>query len=149
MFDWEKAKVVLMEKPGGWLGEQVAEQKDLYNVVLAYYCWLHIRGDLKEDVGLLYTKTMYMYENWCTRLPIVYAETKGLIKEAYEQILKRFECDIVFHPSNSITNENITFYYDLARSKKNFLYTDIYKLLDYVYIMCDTYKVYDYDDDAL
>jgi hypothetical protein len=149
MFNWEKAKVVLMVKPNGWLGEQAKEQKDLYDVVLAYYCWLQIRGDLEEDVCLLYTKTMYMYEHWCDRLPIVYAGAKELIKEAYEEILKRFKCNIVFHPSNSITNEDITVYYDLARSPKNFMYTDIYKLLDYVYIMCDTYKVYDYDADDL
>jgi hypothetical protein len=149
MFNWEKAKVVLMDKPNGWAGEQMEEQKDLYDVVLAYYCWLHIREDIKEDVGLLYTKTMYMYEHWCERLPIVYAQRKTRIIEAYEEILKRFKCDIVFQPSNSITNENITFYYDIARSKKKFLYDDIYKLLDYVYIMDDTYKVYDYDDDDL
>jgi hypothetical protein len=145
MFNWEKAKVIVMEKPEGWSGEQVAEQKDLYNVVLAYYCWLHIRADIKEDEDILYTKTMYMYEHWCTRLQPLFMEVKELINEAYEEILKRFKCDIVFKPSDSITNENVTFYYDLARCKKNFLYSDIYRLLDYVYIMCDTYRAYDYD----
>jgi hypothetical protein len=68
-----------------------------------------------------------------------------IIKEAYEEILKRFKCDIVFEPSDSMC-EDATFYYDLARGKKKFLYEDVYKLLDFVYMMCDSFKVYDYDN---
>jgi hypothetical protein len=145
MFNWEKAKIVAIKKPEGSLGNQVVEQKDLYNVILAYYCWLHIRGDIKEDEDILYTHTIYMYEHWCERLPSLFMVVKELINEAYEEILKRFKCDIVFKPSDSLTSENITFYYDLARCKKNYWYNDVYAFLDYVYIMNDTYRAYDYD----
>ena len=143
MFDWEKAKVVKMKKPNLWSGT-LKEQEDLYNVVLAYYCWLHIREDLNEHL-ILYTQSLYAYENWCTRLPTVFMDKSVIIKEAYEEILKRFKCDIVFEPSDSMC-EDATFYYDLARGKKKFLYEDVYKLLDFVYMMCDSYKVYDYDN---
>jgi hypothetical protein len=58
MFDWEKAKVVEMKKPDLWSGT-LKEQEDLYNVVLAYYCWLHIREDLNARL-LHYTHKVCM-----------------------------------------------------------------------------------------
>jgi hypothetical protein len=143
MFDWEKTKVVKMKRPNLWSGT-LKEQEDLYNVLLAYFCWLYIREDLNEHL-ILYTQSLHAYENWCTRLPTVFGDKSEIIDEAYEETLKRFECDIVFKPSDSMC-EDATFYYDLARGKKIFLYEDVYKLLDFVYMMCDSYKVYDYDN---
>ena len=142
MFDWEKAKVVEIKKPDLWSGKTAYEQKDLYDVILAYYCWLHIRLDLNYSTTL-YTQSLNAFEHWCTRLSVVFSEQNVIINEAYEEILKRWECFTIYKPPDNMC-EDATFYYDLARCKKTFLYEDVYKLLDYVYMMCDTYKVYDY-----
>ena len=141
MFDWEKAKVVEIKKPDLWSGKTEYEQKDLYDVILAYYCWLHIRTDLNSSTTL-YTQTLYAFENWCSRLSAVFKEHNVIINEAYEEILKRWGCSTIYKPPDDMC-EDATFYYDLARCKKMFLY-DVYKLLDYVYIYSDTYRVYDY-----
>ena len=142
MFDWEKAKVVEIKKPD--LETLEYEQKDLYDTILAYYCWLYIRGDLNER-QILYTQTSYAFENWNSRLSIVFKEHNVIIKECYEEILKRWEWSPVYKPPTNMC-EDTTFYYDLIKCKKIFMYFDIYKLLDYVYIYSDTYKVYDYDN---
>ena len=58
MFDWEKAKVVEIKKPDLGTGKTEDEQKNLYDVILAYYCWLHIRTDLNR--GENYTHKLRM-----------------------------------------------------------------------------------------
>ena len=86
MFDWEKAKVVEIKKPDLWSGKTAYEQKDLYDVILAYYCWLHIRLDLNSSTTL-YTQSLYAFEHWCTRLSVVFSEQNVIINEAYEEFL--------------------------------------------------------------
>ena len=144
MFDWEKAKVVEIKKPDLGTGKTEDEQKNLYDVILAYYCWLHIRTDLNAW-GKLYTQTSYAFENWYSRLLPVFKEHNVIINEAYEEILKRWEWSTIYRPPDNMC-EDATFYYDLAKCKKNLMYDDVYKLLDYVYIYSDTYRVYDYDN---
>ena len=142
MFDWEKAKVVEIKKPNLGTGKTKDEQKNLYDVILAYYCWLHIRMDLNSR-GKLYTQTSYAFENWHSRLSPVFKEHNVIINEAYEEILKRWEWSTIYRPPDNIC-EDATFYYNLV--KKFSMYDDVYKLLDYVYIYSDTYRVYDYDN---
>jgi hypothetical protein len=148
MFDWEKAKVIEIKKPDLKTRfrnpKPEYEQKDLYDTILAYYCWLHIRNDLNER-GILYTQTSYAFENWHSRLSAVFKEHNVIINGAYEEILKRWEWPTVYKPPTNMC-EDTTFYYDLVKCKKFFMFFDIYKLLDYVYIYSDTYKVYDYDN---
>jgi hypothetical protein len=148
MFDWEKAKVIEIKKPDLKTRfrnpKPEYEQKDFYDAILAYYCWLHIRTDLNER-GILYTQTSYAFENWCSRLSAVFKEHNVIINGAYEEILKRWEWSTIYRPPTNMC-EDATFYYDLVKCKKNFMFFDVYKLLDYVYIYSDTYRVYDYDN---
>jgi hypothetical protein len=147
MFDWEKAKVIEIKKPDlktRFRNDSIYEQKNLYDTILAYYCWLYIRGDLNER-GMLYTQTSYAFENWCSRLSTVFKEHKVIINATYEEILKRWGWPTVYKaPTNMCEDE--AFYYNLVKCKNIFMFFDIYKLLDYVYIYSDTYKVYDYDN---
>jgi hypothetical protein len=146
MFNWEKAKIIEIKKPDLETRFQSPkhDQKNLYDTILAYYCWLHIRGDINER-GMLYTQTSYTFENWCVRLLTVFKEHNVTINGAYQEILKRWQWPEVYKPPTNMC-EDEAFYYNLVKCKNIFMFFDIYKLLDYVYIYSDTYRVYNYDN---
>ncbi|CAB3977387.1 Hypothetical predicted protein [Paramuricea clavata] len=112
MCDWTKTKDVKIEKP--FSCTTVDEQKDIYNNIVAYWCWLLMRTDINQQ-GILYTKSLVLQEYWCEQFPILFEKWHQIINESYEEILQRFGCEMLFKSTDNILGD-ATFYFDLVRA---------------------------------
>ncbi|CAB3981394.1 Hypothetical predicted protein [Paramuricea clavata] len=141
MFDWEQTKVVAVNKPKQWSETGTEEeQRRVYNIVRGYFCGLYILKDFGDDCETC------TYDRWLACVDKVFQDKRLMIDGAYEELLKRYGYKMVFMP-NENPCQNPLLYYELAMSKETFRHThvyDIYKFLDFVYALCDTYKVYSF-----
>ena len=131
-------KAVVLQKPEGWDGG-VEVQEKLFDIIVSRFIWLCLRVEIDER-GLMSDQKKKWNDRYSTFLGCFW----NTIVKAFAECIDQFGHSVRYRPS---------FRRSLAQRKKYFGlkarfegYETVYTLLDYIYILEGTYRVYDYDD---
>jgi hypothetical protein len=128
-------KAVVLQKPEGWDGSLEA-QEILFEVITSRFLWLCIRLEVDEK-GL-----EDGWEKWCRRYPTVLKCFWETLKKAFAECIDSFGYSVNYEPVYERILQQTE---RLFRVKDTRGYETVYELLDYIYILEDAYRVYDYD----
>jgi hypothetical protein len=127
--------VVVLQKPEDWDGSLEA-QEILFEVIVSRFLWLCIRLEVDEK------KLEDSWEKWCRRYPTVLKYFWDTLKKAFAECIDIFGYSVRYEPVFYCIVQLVQ---RLFRVKDTRGYETVYELLDYIYILEDTYKVYDYE----
>jgi hypothetical protein len=131
-------KAMVLQKPEGWDGGLEVQEK-LFDIITSRLIWLCIRIEINEQ-GLIKDRRKRWYERYPTFLECFW----NTIVKAFAECIDQFGYSVRYEAD---------FDRSLQRSKQLFTfkqiegYETVYKLLDYIYILEDTYRVYNYDEE--
>jgi hypothetical protein len=129
-------KAVVLQKPEGWDGSLEA-QEILFGVITSRFLWLCIRLEVDEK-GLEDS-----WEKWCRRYPTFLECFWDTLKKAFAECIDNFGYSVRYEP---VFDRILQLVQRLFRVKDTRGYETVYELLDYIYILEDTYRVYNYDE---
>jgi hypothetical protein len=131
-------KAVVLQKPEGW-DDSLEVQEKLFNIITSRFIWLCIR----EEKAAERNEKADVREWWLNRFPTFLECFWNTVVKAFSECIDQFGYSVRYEPC---------FYHSLQLSEQLFAskevegYETVFELLDYIYILEDTYRVYDYED---